>query len=183
MFFAFACFGPLPNYCEAACHTLFSSVFHKSLQFFQQPKRRRRAKTLSKDPLMYHCFDVIWHHGMSSDFWSRIHMLWPPIILQWTPRPVYNLRCLLERGLCSFFEQLWLWIVFFGGIQLQPQGPFRQPSIPKQYFHLNILQLCFFQRCDPATWTQEFELSFLSAVSLAAYIKDTHHVSCKFNGR
>ena len=40
------------------------------------------------------------------------------------------------------FQQFCVWIVFFDGIQLQPQSLFLQPSIPKQHFHLDIPPLC-----------------------------------------
>ena len=127
----------------------FSSVFQKSLPFFQQAKRRRRAKTLSPDPLMYHWFDVIWHHGVSTDFWSRIDMLWPSIIFEGLPCPVYNLSA-CQRGACTLsLKQFCVWIVFVWWETASTSK--LQPLFPKPHFHLDILQLCFFQRFDPAS--------------------------------
>ena len=170
MFFAFPCFRPLPNYCEAAFHSIFSSVFQKSLQFFQQAKRRRRAKTLSPDPLMYHWFDVIWHHGVSTDFWSRIDMLWPSIIFEGPPCPVYNLSA-CQRGACTLSLINFACELFsLVGNSFNFKAPFCSHWFPSNISIWIYYSCAFFQRCDPATWTQEFELSFLSAVSLAACI-------------
>ena len=102
-------------------------MFQESLQFFQEAKWRRRAKTLSPDPLVYHQFDVIWHQSVSTDFWSRIHMLWPPIIFERPPCPVYDLSA-CQRGACTFSLHN-----FASSMDINTPPPHPNPHPPHQW--------------------------------------------------
>ena len=94
---------------------------------------------------------------MSCDFGSRIHMLRPPVIFQWTPCSVYNLECLPERCHVFLFNNFACELFPLMGYSFNPKASFCSHRFPSN------ISIWIYHRCAfPNYSIQQLGLNNLS---------------------